>query len=83
MEKLTVCRLTVGIGHLRALVGAFVLTIEGANSTVVEFLVVVTRLEPSLTELRDTLDQGGQSHVHQWLFLLSLDDEREHKFVLP
>jgi hypothetical protein len=48
-----------------------------------EFLDVMTRLEPGLTKLRDVLDQGGQSRVHRRLFLLSLDNWRELKFVLP
>jgi hypothetical protein len=75
--------LTVGIGHPWALVGVFVLTVECTNSLMVEFLDAMAHPGPGLTELRDTLDQGGQSHIHRWLFPLSLDNGREQKFVLP
>jgi hypothetical protein len=61
----------------------FVPTAEGANSLAVEFLDAVARLEPDFAELRDALDQGGQSRVHQRLLPLSLDNGREHEFVLP
>jgi hypothetical protein len=49
----------------------------------VEFLDAVAHLEPGLTEIRDTHDQGGQSRVHQCLFPLSLDIGREQELVLP
>jgi hypothetical protein len=65
MEKLTICSLTVGIGHPWALVGIFVLTVAGENSLMVEFLDAVARLELVLVELRDELDQGGQSRIHR------------------
>jgi hypothetical protein len=73
----------IGIGHPWALVGAFVSMAEGANSPMMKFLDAVARLEPGRAELRDALDQGGQSCIHRWLFSLSLDDSREQEFVLP
>jgi hypothetical protein len=81
--KLTVCRLAVGIGHPRALVGMFPPVVEGANSPMMKFLDALPFLWPGRMELNDVLDQGGQLRVHQWLCSLSLDDWREHEFVLP
>jgi hypothetical protein len=65
MEKLTICSLTVRIGHPWALVGIFVLAVAGENSLMVEFLDAVARLELVLVELRDELDQGDQSRIHR------------------
>jgi hypothetical protein len=57
--------------------------VGGANSLMVEFLDAVACLQPSYAELRDTLDQGGQSRSHRRLYPLSLDDRGEQEFVLP
>jgi hypothetical protein len=73
----------VGIGHPRALVGAFIPTAEGADSPKMEFFNIVARLKLGLVELSYTLDQGGQTRVHRRFFPLSLDDWREQKLVLP
>jgi hypothetical protein len=54
--KLTVYRVTDGISHLRAHIGAFVPMVEGENSPMMEFLDAVAGLEPGLVELRETLD---------------------------
>jgi hypothetical protein len=81
--KAYVCRLAVGIDHLWALVGAFVLTTEGVNSPKMEFFDIVAHLKPGLAELSYTLDQGGQTCVHRRFCPLSLDDWGEQKFVLP
>jgi hypothetical protein len=81
--KLTISRITVGIGHLRALEGAFVLVAEGVNSSKMEFFNTVAHLKPSPTELSYALDQGGQIRVYRWLCPLSLDNRREQMLVLP
>jgi hypothetical protein len=81
--KLTVCGLTAGIGHPRAFIGVPLPVAKGANSPMVEFLDVVAHHQPDCAELRDALDQGGQSRSHRWLFPLSLDDRGGQEFVLP
>jgi hypothetical protein len=43
-----VCRLAVGIGNPRALKGAFLLMAQGENTSMMEFLDAVARLELSL-----------------------------------
>jgi hypothetical protein len=75
--KFTNSRFAAGIGHPRALIGAFVPTTEGANSPKMEFFDTVAHLKPDLTELSYALDKGGQMRVHWWFYLLSLDDWRE------
>jgi hypothetical protein len=57
-------KLAVGIGHPRALKGAFVPTAEGANSPKMKFFDVVARLQTGFTKLSYMLDQGGQMRVH-------------------
>jgi hypothetical protein len=71
------------IGHPWALMGAFVLVAEGVNSLKMEFIDAVARLKPGPAEVSYAVDQGGQASVHRWLYTLSLDDQREQKFVLP
>jgi hypothetical protein len=71
------------IGHPRAFVGTSPSATEGVNSSMVEFLNAVARIQPGCVEFRDTLDQGGQSHSHWRLCPLSLDDRGKQEFVLP
>jgi hypothetical protein len=71
-----------GIDHPRALIGAFVPTVEGANSPKMEFFDAVAQFKLGHTELSYTPDQGGQASVHWWLCPLSHDDRREQKLVL-
>jgi hypothetical protein len=54
--KLTICGLTARIGHPWAFVGTSLSAAEGANSSMVEFLNVVARLQPDCAELRDVPD---------------------------
>jgi hypothetical protein len=76
-EKFTISRFAVGIGHPRGLIGAFVPVAEGVNSLKMEFFDAVARLKPGSAEFSYALDQSGQTHVHRWLYPLSLDDQRE------
>jgi hypothetical protein len=48
-----------------------------------ELFDAVARLKLGLVEFSYAVDQGGQTLVHQRFCLLSLDDQEEHKFVLP
>jgi hypothetical protein len=56
---------------------------EGANSPKMEFFDTVACLKPGLAVLGYALDQGGQMCIHRRFCPLSLDDQREQKFVLP
>jgi hypothetical protein len=73
----------VGIGYPWALEGTFVPTTKGVNSPKMELFDAVARLKLGLVEFSYAVDQGGQTLVHQRFCLLSLDDQEEHKFVLP
>jgi hypothetical protein len=71
------------IGHPCALMGAFAPVAEGVNSLKMEFIDVVARFKSGPTELSYAVDQGGQASIDRWLYTLSLDEQREQKFILP
>jgi hypothetical protein len=72
--EFTISRFVAGIGHMQALIGTFVPVAEGVNLSKMEFFNVVARLESSPVEFSYALDQGSQTHIHQRLCVLSLED---------